>query len=520
MKQEGHIYVKNKVAGKSVYSKLQDVLQYDKFKLEKNTFENYDTLGKVVTQNYENYNKRISVIDQANKKYNKSILSSSKSIKKLINNSSSHKYSLQKAKEKEIDSISLFTSINRNISNLNIIDSFKKAILECDSIFLNKEKSLFEINKYWNIDSINNSIENNDTNTIRSIETDKLSYLNTNTNTNTENNDNDNDNQEEISDNYNQKQRKNHNKTRETSNIIISIKKNNLQSTLSTSNMNNHNHVNTSINKIKNTTSYKLIKSKSDFPKTQQPKKKYVFVQFGLKQVLENALFYLYINKISIKDYHDMQIIPRLPFSSQKAYEFFEAIKYNKVEEAVEYLKKNKKLLFDFDYFGQTCFHWAAKRNYTQLLLELISFGKHVNLIDKNKRTPLHLAAYNNHYQAVKILIDNDASPFMKNINNKTPIEICQDVKVKKLIEEGEKKFAFLNAENFLKEIIIKKYTEEIKSYLLEKRQSKDKEDNDKEDKEINNTKSNTNDEIYYTNILALKDVDTRKYNIKYIDKK
>lgn len=513
MKQEGHIYVKNKVAGKSVYSKLQDVLQYDKFKLDKNTYENYDTLGKVVTQNYENYNKRISVIDQANKKYNKSLLSSNKSMKKLINNDSFHKYSLQKAKEKEIDSISLFTSINRNISNLNIIDSFKKAILECDSKFLNKEKSLFEINKYWNIDMINNSLENNETNTIRSIETDKLSYLNTNT----ENNYNDTDNQEEGSN----RQRKNNN--RETSNII-SIKKNNFQSSLT--NMNNH--MNTSMNKTKNTTSYKQIKTKSDFPKGI-PKKKYVFVQFGLKQVLENALFYLYINKISIKDYHDMQIIPRLPYSSQRAYEFFEAIKYNKVEESVEYLKKNKKLLFDFDYFGQTCFHWAAKRNYTQLLLELISFGRHVNLIDKNRRTPLHLAAYNNHYQAVKILIDNDASPFMKDINNKTPIEICQDVKVKKLIEEGEKKFAFLNAENFLKEIIIKKYTEEIKGYLLEKRQrqSKEKEDNEEEDKEFNkdnnksNTKNKTNEEeVYYTNILALKDVDTRKYNIKYIEKK
>lgn len=103
------------------------------------------------------------------------------------------------------------------------------------------------------------------------------------------------------------------------------------------------------------------------------------------------------------------------------------------------YLKKDRKLLFDYDYFGQTCYHWAAKRNYNELLRELMIYGKHVNLYDNCKRTPLHLAASNNHFESAKILLENEASPYVKNINNETPIEVTTDLRIKKLIEDAEK---------------------------------------------------------------------------------
>lgn len=65
--------------------------------------------------------------------------------------------------------------------------------------------------------------------------------------------------------------------------------------------------------------------------------------------------------------------------------------------------------------------------------------GKHLNLMDNNSRTPLFLAAQNNHYESVRILLDNDASPFLKNIDGLTALDICKDIKIKKLIEEAEK---------------------------------------------------------------------------------
>lgn len=102
-------------------------------------------------------------------------------------------------------------------------------------------------------------------------------------------------------------------------------------------------------------------------------------------------------------------------------------------------LKKDKRLVFDYDYFGQTCFHWAAKRNYYDLLKELLEIGQNINMYDNNQRTPLFLAAENNHFEAVRLLIDHNASPYMKNKNGLTPIDVCKDIKIKKLIEEGEK---------------------------------------------------------------------------------
>jgi len=60
--------------------------------------------------------------------------------------------------------------------------------------------------------------------------------------------------------------------------------------------------------------------------------------------------------------------------------------------------------------------------------------GKHVNLLDKKKRTPLFLAAQWNYFDICELLFNNGANPFILNIDEKRAIDVVTDPIVKKLI--------------------------------------------------------------------------------------
>ena len=79
----------------------------------------------------------------------------------------------------------------------------------------------------------------------------------------------------------------------------------------------------------------------------------------------------------------------------------------------------SKEYLFDYDYFQQTGYHWAAKRGFKELLELLIRKGIHVNLYDYNKRTPLFLAALSNQRETCSILLSYGGNPFLEdNVSN------------------------------------------------------------------------------------------------------
>ena len=83
------------------------------------------------------------------------------------------------------------------------------------------------------------------------------------------------------------------------------------------------------------------------------------------------------------------------PFQLKNSFEFIEAVKYDKFIEMEIYLK-NPDLLFSFDYYRQTGFHWAAKKNKIKGARLMIKYGNCVNQIDINHMTPLAIAAKNN----------------------------------------------------------------------------------------------------------------------------
>ncbi len=114
--------------------------------------------------------------------------------------------------------------------------------------------------------------------------------------------------------------------------------------------------------------------------------------------------------------------------------EFFEAVKFNKIQVVEDILKISKDYLFDYDYFHQTGYHWAAKRGFKDLLEVLIRKGVHVNLFDFNNRTPLFLAALNNHREICLILLSCGANPFLEDKEGKKPVEVTTDGSVKQLL--------------------------------------------------------------------------------------
>jgi hypothetical protein len=161
-----------------------------------------------------------------------------------------------------------------------------------------------------------------------------------------------------------------------------------------------------------------------------------------LKKVLSSSLTYLYENNISIYLYFTIHPFPKTPFSKAsksvfkaESRDFFEEVKLGNDKKVMELLLLDKYLLFEFDYFLQTGYHWAAKRGLKSTLELLTSFGNHINLYDLNKRTPLFLAAKNNHLDVCKYLLEKGANPFLKSSGNKRAIDVCSDETIKRVLK-------------------------------------------------------------------------------------
>jgi len=82
--------------------------------------------------------------------------------------------------------------------------------------------------------------------------------------------------------------------------------------------------------------------------------------------------------------------------------------------------------------------HYAAQSNKPVLIDILCVFGVDINLTDSDNNTPLHYAAMSNQPNApkiLKILEEYHADPRIKNSKNKTPIDLCEHNKMRKMLE-------------------------------------------------------------------------------------
>ena len=142
-------------------------------------------------------------------------------------------------------------------------------------------------------------------------------------------------------------------------------------------------------------------------------------------QILKNIMEYLESNDLTLKDIIENNPFQKKPYEIPKSFEFLSAIKFKNYNYVIEALQHSNSYLFCFDYYGQTCYHWAAKLSNIKMLSILIDNGKYINQKDFEGRTPLYLAAVNNDKAICELLIRHKANVHLKDINGKTPADVA-----------------------------------------------------------------------------------------------
>ena len=146
----------------------------------------------------------------------------------------------------------------------------------------------------------------------------------------------------------------------------------------------------------------------------KKPNRSSIIPKFGsgiilkeLKKAMNYSKRYLILKKV-------------LQYLESNDITLFEFIKRNPLA-----LQHSNDYLFCFDYFGQTCYHWAAKLSDLKMLTILIDYGKYHNQKDFKGRTPLYLAAVNNDKAVCEMLLRNKANVHLSDINGNTPADIA-----------------------------------------------------------------------------------------------
>ncbi len=71
--------------------------------------------------------------------------------------------------------------------------------------------------------------------------------------------------------------------------------------------------------------------------------------------------------------------MPTKPYDRPGSHKFINAAKSGDLETIKRMLKQNRYFVYDYDHISQTALHWAAKRDYKQIVEILIEYGANVN---------------------------------------------------------------------------------------------------------------------------------------------
>ncbi|EMG20238.1 ankyrin repeat protein [Leptospira interrogans serovar Copenhageni str. LT2050] len=69
---------------------------------------------------------------------------------------------------------------------------------------------------------------------------------------------------------------------------------------------------------------------------------------------------------------------------------------------------------------------FAAKHGEDELCKNILQIGISPNPIDQEGNTPLHVAVIHDQISTTELLIQWNASPFLKNLNGKSPLDIAK----------------------------------------------------------------------------------------------
>ena len=192
--------------------------------------------------------------------------------------------------------------------------------------------------------------------------------------------------------------------------------------------------------------------------KENKEKQKIDSIKNKRKNILISNIKYLSSNGISLKEFLEKDPFPQKPFELRGSEEFFDCVKFNNYELVKQAINKYTEYLYQYDYFKQTAFHWAAKLGYDKMLDLFLLYSKRCNVYDKNMRTPLYIAALNNQKKCVELLLDRGGNPYLTDKDGKKPEDVTTNTDIKILLQTtSERPFNELN-----KEVTQKKYEPKI----------------------------------------------------------
>ena len=145
-----------------------------------------------------------------------------------------------------------------------------------------------------------------------------------------------------------------------------------------------------------------------------------------------------------------------IPFHYFKTEELILAIRNKNYDLCCDILNHFKYIVLDFDYFNYTPLHWAVKVNFYQIIPKLMAYGAPINEQNFMGETPLHISANKNFYESTALLMIYLASPFIKDKNNKKPIDCTKDFQlifIFKKIMELHLKYLILRQKNFYENV-------------------------------------------------------------------
>lgn len=180
---------------------------------------------------------------------------------------------------------------------------------------------------------------------------------------------------------------------------------------------------------INNSYHFRLVLNKSDQITIER--------KLGKRYTLfKTILNYLESNNITLYELLQNNPFQNKPYELSNSYDFLLAIKFKNYNYVTEALQFSKRYLFSFDYFGQTGYHWAAKLGDLKMLKLLLEFGLHHNQKDFKGRTPLYLAALNNHKEICNYLLNNNGNIFLKDKIGLSPADVAGSKELKYYLYE------------------------------------------------------------------------------------
>ena len=150
--------------------------------------------------------------------------------------------------------------------------------------------------------------------------------------------------------------------------------------------------------------------------------------------LFKEILIYLESNNITLNQMAMNDPFQHEPYMIPKSYEFFTAVKFKNYDYVIQALNANEKYLFSIDYFGQTAYHWAAKLGDLKMLQILMDYGLYHNQKDYKGRTPLYLAAMNNHKDICYYLLNKGGNIYLKDKNGLTPADVAGSKEMKSFL--------------------------------------------------------------------------------------